>query len=801
MRHTFFILTLGTLLAASVLQAQTAPFFKGGATQQTPSKSEYFSWIDHTWEGSTEDQTLANLNFFKWLKDTYGMQLDIYALDAGNIDGHNHYGYYRSGRTARNFPNGFGAVAELSRSMGTGLGMWAGPDGFGDNAEDAARRSGMFIDMVKNFNFRLLKLDACCGVLRPEKYGEFNAMMDRIREMVPDFVVLNHRLDLGEGTAHSTTYLLGGRETYVDVQMCNDVTAPHHRAGNLARENTPGLTRLSEDHGVCFSSCLDAWDDDLILQAFCRNLILAPEIYGSPQFLRDDEFPYLAYIFNLHRDYRDILVNGMELPESQYGEHSVSRGDGNPRFITLRNLSWETRSFRIDLDGSIGLTDNGRKVKARLYHPCIEDRGDYSFGGSVEISVAPFRVALVKLTNVPEKDRVLLSGVPYRIVNDRVGDTCTVKMLGEPGKEYNVRVTRGRAEKNRFKVRFDGDRLTQDPNRYLTTLKECEIPDDMESIFWATAYSQSSDCLELQSIRRSGPTEIPQVQASRDAFFNQKIYRNREIDSRYLFDGDKSTCFSISLRNYDRTDDPAFILDLGQVQIVDSLTFDFPDWFALQPYNMDDGAYFYISEDLKRWKECGFIPELHTVLDCSRSGAFRYFRFGRSPIRIAEVCGYSGGHPLEREEWKASNVFFKYDGWYCHPKKAWSASFTLDEIPEGAYLCVAINGKCGIDGAFAGFRIDGKPVGCPDRAPSYPCNEWEAGLIKNDSNLTYYLPLDKKMAGAQFDAVVMSVAEEEGCDNLDIKVYMSLYPWDKGGNMVKIKKSVTSHPVNSPPMK
>ncbi|MBQ0086210.1 MAG: hypothetical protein KBS72_00790 [Bacteroidales bacterium] len=98
MRHFVFTLALGTLLMSSDMQAQTAPFSKGGATQQTPSKSEYFSWIDHTWEGSTEEQTLANLNFFKWLKDTYGMQLDIYALDAGNIDGHNHYGYYRSGR-------------------------------------------------------------------------------------------------------------------------------------------------------------------------------------------------------------------------------------------------------------------------------------------------------------------------------------------------------------------------------------------------------------------------------------------------------------------------------------------------------------------------------------------------------------------------------------------------------------------------------------------------------------------------------------------------------------------------------
>ena len=58
-----------------------------GMDNSTPSRSEYFSWINNTNEGSTEAQTLINLEFFKWLRDEYGMQLDIYAFDAGNIDG------------------------------------------------------------------------------------------------------------------------------------------------------------------------------------------------------------------------------------------------------------------------------------------------------------------------------------------------------------------------------------------------------------------------------------------------------------------------------------------------------------------------------------------------------------------------------------------------------------------------------------------------------------------------------------------------------------------------------------------
>ncbi len=54
-------------------------------------------------------------------------------------------------------------------------------------------------------------------------------------------------------------------------------------------------------------------------------MILAPELYGSPWFLRDDEFSQLARIFNLHRRYRDILTQGIELPEATYGPYAVSR--------------------------------------------------------------------------------------------------------------------------------------------------------------------------------------------------------------------------------------------------------------------------------------------------------------------------------------------------------------------------------------------------------------------------------------------------------------------------------------------
>ena len=54
--------------------------YNGEITEESPSRSEYFSWINNTNEGSTEAQTLANLAFFAELNKKYGMRLDIYEI-------------------------------------------------------------------------------------------------------------------------------------------------------------------------------------------------------------------------------------------------------------------------------------------------------------------------------------------------------------------------------------------------------------------------------------------------------------------------------------------------------------------------------------------------------------------------------------------------------------------------------------------------------------------------------------------------------------------------------------------------
>ena len=57
---------------------------KSGAKESTPSKSEYFSWINNTNEGSTEAQTLVNFAYFDYLKRTINRALDKYFLEQSN---------------------------------------------------------------------------------------------------------------------------------------------------------------------------------------------------------------------------------------------------------------------------------------------------------------------------------------------------------------------------------------------------------------------------------------------------------------------------------------------------------------------------------------------------------------------------------------------------------------------------------------------------------------------------------------------------------------------------------------------
>ncbi|MBL7220034.1 MAG: hypothetical protein ISS69_07965 [Phycisphaerae bacterium] len=552
----------GLVVAAAPLSGADAPentkFSTKGPTEKTPSYSQYFTWINNTNEGATEKNTLANLDFFKWLHDEYGMVLDIYAFDAGAIDGPRHYGTISDDTFKSNYPNGWDAIVKKAAAMGTRLGVWLGPDGFGDTpAEEKARRD-MLVKLCKEYKFALFKMDAVCSQLRESKQEALKQTLIECRKHSPDLILLNHRLKLGVAEPHATTFLWGGAETYIDVHMANWAsTAPHNRASALSRGLPPKLMRLTEDHGVCISSCIDFWDDDLILQAFNRCLILAPETYGSPWFMRDDEYPKFARINNLHRRWRDIMVNGIVLPEEQYGRSAVSRGDESTRLITLRNLSWEPKHFTVKLDKTVGL-DGAGTVELRQFHPTERIIGRFKPGAEVKVEVLAFRSCLLLATSKPSGE-LGVEGCDYQVVRDAPGKSVIIKLLGMPGTKAAVKLAptgrkfagaslNGASAADLLKgktveVAFAGAPLKGLWHRKLGELKETKIPADAEALYEASCFSADNNALEYRSVERSGPTKIPQVRAAREIFFAQKLLRERGCCDRFMFDGDAETFF------------------------------------------------------------------------------------------------------------------------------------------------------------------------------------------------------------------------------------------------------------------
>jgi hypothetical protein len=794
LQRIFLIFLLGNSVFAFA-QDKVFP----GADENTPSRAQYFSWINNTNEGPTESQTKINLNFFKWLKEEYGMQLDIYAFDAGAIDGAGYYGSVKSQKFKNQFPRGFKPVYEQAKSQGVRLGIWGGPDGFGDTPEEEKERIDLMVGLAKDYQFELFKFDGVCGNLREHKQDAFIKMMQDVRKYSPNLILLNHRLNLGKGLPHATTWLWEGAETYTDVHMQNRTTAPHHRQQAIARGLPPNLSRLTEDHGVCLSSALDFWDDELILQAFNRSLILAPEIYGNPWLLKDSEFPKLARIFNLHKKYNNLLVTGMVLPENKYGPHAVSRGDEKTRILTLRNLTWDQVSYSISLDKEIGLSQSSADLYLYQYHPTEKFIGKFKAGAKVQVEVMPFRSALFVIRSTPA-DEITVEGTDFEVVRNVAGKDIQLKLLGLPGTEKSIKLSSvpagyssallGSKESSQLlkgstiKVSFEGTPLKYPAHRNLGELKSAGLPADAEALYEATCYSADNNALEVRSLERSGETKIKEVEAARDAFFNQALFIERGIWDKNLFDGSEETDFYVSRRwRGDVTVNGGGVrVDFGETIELDSIKLMVGSEKFLQPLKSTENIDAYVSTDLTTWVPV--IMRAGKVIETTIPNGIkvRYLKLDQTPERISEIIGYKNGKSVSRKNWRASTLFSPY--WKMEFTKCWQHSTILTEVPDNSYLALAVNGKHGPEGVYAALKIDGKIAGFPDRSVSYPSNTWEVPVKVGDSNYTFYFSLTPEMKGKKIEVFLMGRATAE-----DIKpeLWITNYPNPYKEKMLTIK--------------
>ena len=254
---------------------------------------------------------------------------------------------------------------------------------------------------------------------------------------------------------------------------------------------------------------------------------------------------------------------------------------------------------------------------------------------------------------------------------------------------------------------------------------------------------------------------------------NQQAFVERGVWDRNLFDGDLKTGFWPTKRY--QTEPGCLRLDLGKVQKLDELNITVPDVFSLLPLLPQEGNIVEVSTDLKNWEEIIYLAG--TEMNIKIGKFVRYLRFRNFPQQITEIAGYVSGKKLDRTNWKASNLF-------AHPRykkaqKAWKTTVVLDEVPSNSYLCVAINGKHGKEGAYVAAKIDGELIGAPDRAPSLLCNPWESFNARRDENYTYYIPVAEEYIGKEIELFVLGYDKENIGFSSEAWISAYPFPWEK----------------------
>jgi hypothetical protein len=476
----------------------------------------------------------------------------------------------------------------------------------------------------------------------------------------------------------------------------------------------------------------------------------------------------------------------MVLPEEHYGEKSVSRGDDGTRLLTLRNLTWEPIMCRIKLDEEIGLSA-GTDVELRQYHPTERIIGTYKKGDVANVEVLPFRSCLLRATSKTADFGII--GCDYQVVRDVPGKPVVIKLLAPPGEKRNIKLVTGNRKfrsawiaglrsddllkGESTEISFSGILLKDKVHRKLGDLNPCDPPEDAEALYEATCFAADNNALEARSLLRSGPSNIPQVQKAREAFLNQQLFVDRGLWDKNLFDGDHGTAFYVARRvGVQPIMRGSLRIDFGEKISLDKLVVRVGSEYALQPFKFDETIRASVSADLRAWNGVKMVADKEIVMALNPDDPVRYVRFNGTPDRIVEIEGTLEDEQLDRSKWRASTLFARYSR--IRPEKAWSCSFTLDEIPKGSYLCIALNGEHGVEGAYAAIRVNGRPVGAPKRSVSYPANTWEYPVRKRSSNYTYYIPLTPDMKGATIDAVVLGM--RNGVDTFKPEVWITAYP-------------------------
>jgi len=776
----------------------------------------YFDWLCHDNSGPRESEVLANFAALRRLKELYGLQFDIYNSDAGLVESQGtYYPQFKANFLSR-FPAGLKPLAEGSKALGMRLGLWLGPDGFGERPEEIAARREQLLSWVRDFNVGLFKMDTVVSELaHPDRYileKKYQSLADALaeaRRIDPGFVAINHRINDSPYMLTITDCLLWrGEETYIDVHISNETASLFNRDCSIGRELTSEFYRTPfrqfEDHGICFNSCLERWEDDLVAQAFGRASVLSPEMYGTFFFLGDEDYPRLARLIRLHKQLEPLLKTAYPLPGGD-----IAHADGASSVVLVRNMTWEPAVKSIPLDASIGLAAApGTPLTVRQRHPwemLMKRAGEGAVvGGTLPVELDPFSLRLIQIDAAPHAEP-LVAGVSYEIVPGPDAGHFGINLLGTPGQKAEVSlldfgdrtvrtssglpVPTGEAP---WRVTFPGTSPAGPSFARLSDFRDDPAAAaDGTRLAELAKFTIDDDALEIREMVRlkREPSSLAEIEACR-AYMWDKV---AAAEGTFInaFDGDPGTRWSDGFpRRSPFTGSPAayrsetslWRIDLGQP--TDLATLD------LRIVRRTDTAFLEAVEtspDLRTWTRTDglslaaaeSIPAAGSLRQRGKTvkifdvdagdkravmisvplagGPWRYVRIRGRNFSVSEILGYDGaGRPLDRGGWRATNFL----GETPAPRRVLTAAHVpADDAPGREYAVAVTAGPAKfdpVDGVYIVALVDGRPVVPRHRVPSYPYHnyEWNSGAPKL-AGMTFRLPIDRAWKGKTVEFRIM----------------------------------------------
>jgi len=776
----------------------------------------YFDWLCHDNSGPRESEVLANFAALRRLKELYGLQFDIYNSDAGLVESQGtYYPQFKSNFLSR-FPAGLKPLAEGSKALGMRLGLWLGPDGFGEKPEERAVRKEQLRSWVKDFNVGLFKMDTVVSELdHPDKYileKKYQSLADALseaRRIDPGFIAINHRINNSPYMLTITDCLLWrGEETYIDVHISNETASLYNRDCSIGRElsseffGTP--FRQFEDHGICFNSCLEKWEDDLVAQAFGRASVLSPEMYGTFFFLGDEDYPRLARLIQLHKRLEPLLKRAYPLPGGD-----IAHADGSSSLVLVRNMTWEPAVKTVRLDASIGLAAApGTPLTVRQRHPwemLMKRAGEGAVaGGTLQVELDPFSLRLIQIDAVPPAEPII-AGVPYEIVPGPDPRSFDITLLGTPGRtvdvtfldlgDRTVRTGSGRPVPTGDKpwpITFPGTPAAGPSFARLADLRDDPAAAaDGQRLAELAKFGIDDDALEIREMVRlkREPSKWAEIEACRAYMWDKVVAAEGTFLS--AFDGDPGTRWSDGFpRRSPFTGSPAayrsetslWRIDLGRptdlaklelcvVRRTDTAFLEAVETSSdLRTWTRTEGSSLAAAESIPATDPLRRRGKTIKIFDVDAGdkkpvvigiplakGPWRYIRIRGRDFGVSEILGYDGaGRPLDRRGWRATNFL----GETPAPRRVLSAVHVpAGDAPGREYAVAVTAGPANfdpVDGIYVVALVDGRAVVPQHRAPSYPYHnyEWNSGAPKL-AGLTFRLPIERAWKGRTVEFRVM----------------------------------------------